>query len=85
MSACIAEDAALRHRPSSLPLSHSLSLSSPSPLLPPSLAAQTGSVIAVICMVIVQFMALVWYTLSYIPYARDLVWTAMTKCFTGGG
>ena len=31
-------------------------------------------------MIIIQFLALVWYTLSYIPYARDLVWGCVTKC-----
>ena len=31
-------------------------------------------------MIIVQFLALIWYTLSYIPYARDLVWGCLTKC-----
>jgi hypothetical protein len=36
-------------------------------------------------MIIVQFLALIWYTLSYIPYARDLVWGCLTKCGTGGG
>ena len=43
-------------------------------------AIMTGSIIAVLCMIIVQFLALVWYTLSYIPYARDLVWGCLSKC-----
>ena len=37
-------------------------------------------VLPVILMIIVQFLALIWYTLSYIPYARDLVWSCITKC-----
>lgn len=44
---------------------------------------QTGSVIGVLCMILVQFLALVWYTLSYIPYARDLVWRMMANCCRG--
>lgn len=39
------------------------------------------SVPLVIVMIIIQFIALVWYTLSYIPYARNLVCNAITGCF----
>lgn len=46
-------------------------------------AFTVDSVPAVICMIIVQFLALIWYTLSYIPYARDLVWGCLTKCGSG--
>ena len=46
----------------------------------PSARVQIDSVILVVVMIIIQFLALVWYTLSYIPYARDLVWGCVTKC-----
>ncbi|RYG44148.1 hypothetical protein EON67_12100 [archaeon] len=39
------------------------------------------SVPLVIVMIIIQFIALVWYTLSYIPYARNLVCNAIGGCF----
>lgn len=47
-------------------------------------ASQTESVIGVLCMIAVQFLALVWYTISYIPYARDLVWRMLGNCCKGG-
>lgn len=51
-------------------------------LSPTRLHVQVKSVIAVIFMIIIQFLALVWYTLSYIPYARDCVKSACMKCFS---
>jgi predicted membrane channel-forming protein YqfA (hemolysin III family) len=43
-------------------------------------AVVTKNVPGTVCMIVVQFLALVWYTLSYIPYARDCVLKAMTSC-----
>lgn len=37
----------------------------------------------VIVMIIIQFIALVWYTLSYIPYARNAVCGMFKGCFRG--
>lgn len=42
-----------------------------------------GQTVAVIICVICQMMALTWYTLSYIPFARDAVKNAIMGCFRG--
>jgi len=36
-------------------------------------------IISVIC-IAVQFSALTWYVLSYIPYGRDTVWGCLKNC-----
>ncbi len=36
-----------------------------------------GKTVLVLLSVVVQFLALVWYTLSYIPFARDMVLSCM--------
>lgn len=38
-------------------------------------------VILVLLLVVVQFLALIWYTLSYIPYGRTVAASAVTGCF----
>ncbi len=35
-------------------------------------------VVLVLALVLVQFLALVWYTLSYIPYGRTMVLNCLT-------
>jgi hypothetical protein len=50
-----------------------------------AVAFTTHSVIATLLMILVQFCAMAWYTLSYIPYARDVVRKAVVGCFTRGG
>ncbi len=30
---------------------------------------------------VIQYLALIWYSLSYIPFARDFVKSTFTKCF----
>lgn len=34
-------------------------------------------------MICIQFLALCWYTLSYIPYARDCIKNAVCKSCSG--
>ena len=43
-------------------------------------ALKVHSAILVIICIGVQLAALAWYSLSYIPYARDLVWSCVKKC-----
>ncbi len=43
--------------------------------------ATPGKVTGIIALVIFQFAALVWYTLSYIPFARDLMKKGISSCF----
>lgn len=45
---------------------------------------QTKSVAAVIVLVIIQFIALIWYTLSYIPFAREMICSGMRNCMSRG-
>ena len=40
-----------------------------------------GRTMAVLLMVVTQWMALVWYTLSYIPYGQKMALTLLKKCF----
>ena len=40
----------------------------------------SGSVVLVILCVIAQFLALCWYTLSYIPFARQMVMSCLGSC-----
>lgn len=46
-----------------------------------AVALATQNSIAVIAMLVVQFAALVWYSLSYIPFARDAVKKMVARCF----
>ena len=39
-----------------------------------------GKTPLVLLSVLVQFLALVWYTLSYIPFARDMVLSCLKGC-----
>ena len=39
-----------------------------------------GKTVLVLLSVLTQFLALVWYTLSYIPFARDMVLGCMKSC-----
>jgi len=39
-------------------------------------------IISVIC-IAVQFSALTWYVLSYIPYGRESVWSCIKNCCKG--
>ncbi|XP_067676621.1 vesicle transport protein SFT2B-like [Haliotis asinina] len=41
-------------------------------------ALKNGAALAILCCIL-QFLALTWYSLSYIPFARD----AVKKCFAG--
>ena len=50
-----------------------------------AVAISTGSIMATLLMILIQFCALAWYTLSYIPYARDMVRNALLGCFRRGG
>ena len=50
-----------------------------------AVAFGTGSTIGTLVMVLFQFLALAWYTISYIPYARDVVRKAIGGCFGKGG
>ena len=36
----------------------------------------------VLALVLVQFLALLWYTASYIPFARQLITRAVKGCFS---
>lgn len=45
-------------------------------------AIKTGSTIGVLCLIAIQFCALVWYTASYIPFARDALKKMLTSCFS---
>lgn len=40
-----------------------------------------SSILCIIC-VIIQFCALWWYSLSYVPFARRLVKSLVGKCFS---
>ena len=44
-------------------------------------AFKTDSSVDVLIMVIIQCVALVWYTASYIPYARTLITKVIKSCF----
>lgn len=44
-------------------------------------AFKTDSSVGVLIMVIIQCIALVWYTASYIPYARTLITKVLKSCF----
>jgi Got1/Sft2-like family len=44
-----------------------------------------GKTIFMIVLIICQFLALTWYTLSYIPFARDLVKQCFASRFSSGG
>ena len=44
-------------------------------------AIQTKSTIGTLLCIFLQFLALTWYTLSYIPFARDLVKRMVGGCF----
>jgi uncharacterized membrane protein YwzB len=48
-----------------------------------TLGSKPGGTIAVLVMVGIQFCALTWYTLSYIPFGRDLVKNCIGGCFRG--
>ncbi len=48
---------------------------------PPSPPCCPPPVILVLLLVVVQFLALIWYTLSYIPYGRTVAASAVTGCF----
>lgn len=41
----------------------------------------TGQGPLLVLCIIVQFCSLVWYILSYIPFARTLVWQMCGSCF----
>lgn len=41
-----------------------------------------GKTIGIFACVILQFCALVWYTLSYIPFARDIAKKVIARCFS---
>lgn len=42
-----------------------------------------GKGMGIVALVVLQFVALVWYTLSYIPFARDLMKKGIASCFSG--
>lgn len=42
-----------------------------------------GKTIGIFGCVLLQFCALVWYTLSYIPFARDMAKRMIANCFKG--
>jgi hypothetical protein len=42
-------------------------------------AIKIHSAILVLLMIGIQLIALVWYSLSYIPYARDMVWSCVKR------
>lgn len=48
-------------------------------------ALKLRSLILTLLFALVQFLALVWYVLSYVPYARTVVSGAVSSCFGGGG
>ncbi|CAK8989848.1 unnamed protein product [Durusdinium trenchii] len=39
-----------------------------------------GRALLILALVILQWMSLVWYTLSYIPYGQKMAWRLLTKC-----
>ncbi|CAD5211585.1 unnamed protein product [Bursaphelenchus xylophilus] len=39
-----------------------------------------NGVLAVLC-IIGQYLAMGWYSLSYIPYAREVLWSFFNRCF----
>lgn len=43
------------------------------------------SLVLTLLFALVQFFALTWYVLSYVPYARAMVSGAVSSCFGGGG
>ena len=45
----------------------------------------TGSTIGTLVMVLLQFLALIWYTISYVPFAREMVKNMFGNCFRKGG
>ncbi len=42
-------------------------------------------IVLVIVLLLLQFCALVWYTASYIPYARQAIQSCLCSCVRGGG
>ena len=48
-------------------------------------ALKLRSLILTLLFALVQFFALIWYVLSYVPYARTAVSGAVSSCFGGGG
>lgn len=42
-------------------------------------------IVLVIALLVLQFCALVWYTASYIPYARQAIQSCLCSCVRGGG
>ena len=48
-------------------------------------ALRLRSLILTLLFALVQFLALIWYVLAYIPYARTMVAGAVSSCFGGGG
>lgn len=48
-------------------------------------ALELRSLILTLAFALVQFLALIWYVLSYVPYARTMVAGAASSCFGGGG
>eukprot|EP00435_Cladocopium_sp_Y103_P050124 s2735_g15.t1 len=41
-----------------------------------------GRALLILALVILQWMSLVWYTLSYIPYGQKMGWRLLTKCLS---
>lgn len=46
-------------------------------------AIHLHSVLLTLIFCFIQFLAMTWYSLSFIPYARNIVKSALTKCFGG--
>lgn len=44
------------------------------------MAIQVGDVLPVLMCMIVQFFAMLWYSLSYIPFARNAVKSVLKTC-----
>ena len=39
-----------------------------------------GRALLILTLVVAQWISLVWYTLSYIPYGQKMAWRLLTKC-----
>ena len=48
-------------------------------------ALRLRSLVLTLLFALAQFLALIWYVLSYVPYARTVVSGAVSSCFGGGG
>lgn len=48
-------------------------------------ALKLRSLILTLLFALIQFFALIWYVLSYVPYAKALVSGTVSSCFGGGG